>query len=45
MTMAVLLDHELLINRKNLEKTDDFIDMIIHFENTFQPLLMRDKQE
>ena len=45
MTMAVLLDHELLINRKNLEKTDDFIDMIIHFENTFQPLLMREKQE
>ena len=40
MTMAVLLDHELIINRKHFKKTDDFIDMIIRFENTFQPLLM-----
>ena len=43
MTMAVLLDHELILNRKYFKKTDDFIDMIIRFENTFQPLLMREK--
>ena len=43
MTMAVLLDHELILHRKDFENADDFIDMIIHFENTYMPLLMREK--
>ena len=42
MTMAVLLDHELILNRDRFETVDDFIDMIIHFEKTYIPLLMRD---
>ncbi len=38
--MAVLLDHEMILQRKNFETVDDMIDMIIHFEKTFIPLLM-----
>ncbi|MBQ9157665.1 MAG: phosphotransferase [Eubacterium sp.] len=41
MTMAVLLDHELILHRNGFENVDDFIDLIIHFENTYMPLLMR----
>ena len=43
MAMAVLMDHEMILQRNNFETVDDFIDMIIHFENTYVPLLMWDK--
>ena len=42
MAMAVLLDHELILHRHDFEHVDDFIDMIIHFENTYMPLLMKE---
>lgn len=41
MAMAVLLDHELILHRKDFECVDDFIDNIIQFENTYMPLLMK----
>jgi len=40
MAMAVLMDHEMILQRQRFETVDDFIDMIIHFENTYVPLLM-----
>ncbi len=39
MTMAVLLDHELILHRQGFENVDDFIDLILRFENTYMPLL------
>lgn len=41
MAMAVLLDHEMILRREQMEKVDDLIDLIIHFEKTFIPLLMQ----
>lgn len=40
MAMAVLMDHEMILKRDTFESVDDMIDMIIHFEKTFIPLLM-----
>ena len=40
MAMAVLMDHEMILQRNQFDSIDDFIDMIIHFENTYIPLLM-----
>ncbi|MDO4553872.1 MAG: phosphotransferase [Lachnospiraceae bacterium] len=35
MAMAVLMDHEVLLQRETFETVDDYIDLIIHFEKTF----------
>lgn len=40
MAMAVLMDHEMVLHRNELQSVDDFIDLIIHFENTYIPLLI-----
>lgn len=40
MSMAVLMDHQMLLVRNQFETVDDLIDMIIHFEKTFLPLIM-----
>lgn len=39
MTLAVLLDHDLILRRHTLEKTDDLIDQIIRFEEVFRTTL------
>lgn len=41
MAMAVLMDHQMILKRGDLENVDDFIDLIIQFERTYIPLLMR----
>ncbi len=41
MAMAVLLDHQMILVRDQFETVDDMLDMIIHFENTFLPLIMK----
>lgn len=41
MAMAVLLDHQMLLVRSQFESVDDMIDMMIHFEKTFLPLIMK----
>ena len=38
--MAVLMDHQMLLVRESFETVDDMIDMIIHFEKTFLPLIV-----
>ncbi|MBR0381004.1 MAG: phosphotransferase [Eubacterium sp.] len=43
MSMAVLLDHEMILHRDSFHSVDDYIDLIIHFENTYMPLLMLEK--
>ena len=40
MAMAVLMDHQMILSRKTFETVDDMIDMIIHFEKTFLPLII-----
>lgn len=41
MAMAVLMAHQMLLMRDQFENVDDMIDMILHFENTFLPLIMK----
>ena len=41
MTMAVLIAHQMLLGRERFETIDDVIDMILQFEHTFLPLLMK----
>ena len=41
MAMAVLMDHQMILVRDQFEKIDDVIDMIIHFEKTFLPLILK----
>jgi 5-methylthioribose kinase len=41
MAMNVLLDHQLLLSRTQFQTVDDMIDMILNFENSFLPLLMK----
>ncbi len=40
MAMAVLMDHQMLLVRESFKTVDDLIDMIIHFEKTFLPLIV-----
>lgn len=41
MSMAVLMDHQMLLVREQFQTVDDLIDMIIHFEKTFLPLIIK----